>query len=107
ADAGGMFLENIAVRPDLQSRGLGRQFMAFVERNARERDLDAVHLYTNEAMAENLDFYARLGFREVGRRTEDGYRRVYLRKPLTPLHIRPVSTGDRAWIEERIVAWWA
>ena len=82
-DEEGMFLENIAVHPDAQGQGLGRQLMAFVEEAARARNLPAIHLYTNEAMTENLAFYTRLGYEETGRRTEDGYRRVFFRKQLT------------------------
>lgn len=81
-DDEGMFLENIAVHPDFQGRGLGRELMAFVERLAREQGLAGVHLYTNEAMTENLAFYPRLGYQEIGRRAEDGYRRVFFLKRL-------------------------
>jgi ribosomal protein S18 acetylase RimI-like enzyme len=41
-----------------------------------------VRLYTNEVMVENLAFYQRLGFVEVERRMDEGYRRVFLRKSL-------------------------
>ena len=81
-DADGLFLENIAVRPDCQGQGLGRELMDFVETSAREQCLPAVHLYTNEVMIENLAFYTRLGFEEMDRREEDGYRRVFFRKIL-------------------------
>lgn len=77
-----LFLENIAIHPDEQGRGLGRRLMAFVDAHARALGLGAVELYTNEAMTENLAFYPRLGFVEVDRRTEDGFRRVFMRKTL-------------------------
>ena len=35
-------------------------------------------------MTENLAIYARLGYRETGRRTEDGYHRVFMEKLLAP-----------------------
>lgn len=79
-----LFLENIAVHPDYQGRGLGRLLMAYVEQAAHKQGLGEIQLYTNEAMTENLAFYTRLGFIEVDRRNEDGYRRVYLRKRLNP-----------------------
>ncbi|MGI8549559.1 MAG: GNAT family N-acetyltransferase [Dehalococcoidia bacterium] len=81
-----LFLENIAVHPDYQGKGLGRQLMAWVEQRAADRNLAEIRLYTNEAMHENLDFYRRLGYEEVDRRLEDGFRRVFMRKllPRTP-----------------------
>lgn len=77
-----MFVENVAVDPDFQGRGLGRILMAFVEQQARKEQLDEIYLYTNELMTENLFFYQRLGFTEEARRMHDGYRRVFLRKIL-------------------------
>jgi len=56
--------------------------LVFAERRAREAGLAALDLYTNEAMRENLALYSRLGFVEVGRRDDAGYRRVFLRKTL-------------------------
>ena len=34
-------------------------------------------------MTENQAIYARLGYVEIGRQSEDGYRRIYMEKPLT------------------------
>jgi hypothetical protein len=41
-------------------------------------------LYTNAAMSENLALYPRLGYREVDRRRDAGFDRVFFAKP-TPL----------------------
>jgi ribosomal protein S18 acetylase RimI-like enzyme len=78
-----LFVENIAVHPDEQGRGLGRLLMAAADDRARVLGLGAVELYTNEAMTENLAFYPRLGFVEVERRLDDGFRRVFMRKTLS------------------------
>ena len=78
-----MFVDNVAVDPRCQGRGLGRQLLAFAEQQARSSGLAEVRLYTNEAMTENLAFYARLGFEETRRRFDDGYNRVFLRKMLS------------------------
>jgi ribosomal protein S18 acetylase RimI-like enzyme len=75
-------LENVAVEPACQGRGYGRALIAFAERRAAILGLSGVALYTNEAMVENLRLYPSLGFRETGRRVEDGYRRVFFRKVL-------------------------
>ena len=77
-----MFVENIAVTPRFQGQGWGQMLMAFVEQESREAQLHEIRLYTNELMAENLRFYQKLGFEEEGRRVEDGYHRVFLRKGL-------------------------
>jgi N-acetylglutamate synthase-like GNAT family acetyltransferase len=80
---GALLLENVAVAPARQGRGIGRELIAFAERQARELGLAEVTLYTNEQMTENLLFYPALGFEETGRRVEDGYARVYFRKRLS------------------------
>lgn len=77
-----LFVENVAVAPDFQGHGLGRYLIAHAEAEARRRGCPEIRLYTNEAMVENLRFYARLGFEESHRTVEDGYRRVYLTKAL-------------------------
>ena len=77
-----MFVDNVAVAPGHQGRGLGRELVAFAEEKAAEHGLPEIRLYTNEKMHENLDIYARLGFEETGRRLDGGYRRVFMRKRL-------------------------
>jgi hypothetical protein len=39
-------------------------------------------LVTHEVMTENRAIYAHFGYTEVGRRAEDGYRRIYMEKSL-------------------------
>ena len=77
-----LLLENVAVAPGQRGRGLGRALIAFAEERARAAGLDAVTLYTNERMTENLTLYPALGYTETGRGVEDGYARVYFRKPV-------------------------
>ena len=78
-----LFVENVAVLPERQGHGLGRELMAFAEDHARAAGLAEVALYTNQKMTENLRFYAALGYVETGRRSEDGFARVFLCKALT------------------------
>jgi len=81
-----MLLDNIAVSPDAQGRGHGRMLLAFAERAARDAGYEAIRLYTNEAMVENIALYSRIGFVETHRIEEKGLRRVYMVKALaTPL----------------------
>lgn len=79
---GHLFVENVAVDPGWQNRGLGRRLMAFAEATARQRGLPILRLYTNVRMTENMPFYRGLGFIETGRRHEDGFDRVYFEKEL-------------------------
>ncbi len=46
--------------------------------------LPRLTLYTHEVMTENQAIYAHLGYRETGRRTENGYHRVFMHKELPP-----------------------
>jgi ribosomal protein S18 acetylase RimI-like enzyme len=81
AEDGHIMLENVAVLPRAAGRGVGKKLIGFCENAARQRGMN-VHLYTNEKMTENLSIYPRLGYVEVGRRTEDGFNRVYFEKTL-------------------------
>jgi ribosomal protein S18 acetylase RimI-like enzyme len=76
-------LDNIAVAPDAQGRGLGRALIAFAENQARGAGYTEVKLYTHVMMTENIALYTRLGFRETGRVEEKGFSRVYMTKRLT------------------------
>ena len=77
-----LLIENIAVHPAAQGTGLGTALMRFAEQQARQHNLPRLTLYTHELMTENQAIYAHLGYREVDRRSEDGYRRIYLEKML-------------------------
>ena len=83
AEAGeGFLLDNVAIAPDQQGKGLGRALLEYAEAEARRRGFDSIYLYTQEIMTENLALYRRIGYVEYARRTEFGLSRVYLRKPL-------------------------
>ena len=75
-----MLLDNVAVKPDLQGSGFGRQLIEFAEDRARQSGYDEIQLYTNALMHENLAMYARLGYQEFSRRRDSGFDRVFFRK---------------------------
>jgi ribosomal protein S18 acetylase RimI-like enzyme len=77
-----LLIENVAVHPGAQGRGLGRDLLGFAEREATRRGLTRMALVTHEVMTENQAIYAHFGYTEVGRRAEDGYRRIYMEKSL-------------------------
>jgi ribosomal protein S18 acetylase RimI-like enzyme len=74
------FIDDIAVDPAKQGRGLGRRLLEHAFDEAPRHGASAVTLYTNVAMTENLALYARLGFVETHRAMEQGFDRVYLRR---------------------------
>ena len=78
-----LLLENVAVRPAAQGRGIGTRLLALAEDQARSLQLSEIRLYTNEAMTENLAYYPRRGYAETHRAGQDGFRRVFFRKRLS------------------------
>jgi len=83
-DGDSLLIENIALAPAAQGRGLGRRLMEFAERQAAGLGFSLLTLYTNEVMVENIAIYTRLGYHETARRLVDGYQRVYMEKRLYP-----------------------
>jgi len=75
-------VNNLVVDPSAQGRGYSRVLMDHAEDMARAQGLAAVTLFTNEKMHENIALYTKIGFTETGRKTEDGFNRVFFRKSL-------------------------
>lgn len=80
---GSIKVNNLVVDSAAQGRGYGKLLMGFAEDVARERGREALALFTNEKMTENIVLYPKMGFVEVERKVEDGYSRVYFRKTLS------------------------
>lgn len=78
-------LNNVAVHPRWQGRGVGRALIAFAEESAREQGVAELRLYTHVTMTENIARYARVGFVETHRAREDGFERVFMRKLVAAL----------------------
>ena len=79
---GYLLVENVAVQPAAQGRGIGTRLLALAEEHARSLGLGEIRLYTNEAMTENLGYYPRHGYAETRRARQDGFHRVFFRKPV-------------------------
>ena len=77
-----LLLDNIAIAPDRQGRGLGRRLLTFTESEALRRGYREIRLYTHQTMIENQRLYALIGYEETGRGSEAGYDRVFMPKPL-------------------------
>jgi len=79
-----LLVENVAVRPELQGRGIGQALLAFAEEEAARHGLSALRLYTHEKMASNVALYLKLGYVETGREPVSVGSRVHLRKVIPP-----------------------
>jgi len=80
---GGLLLDNVAIHPDCQGRGLGRRLVAFAEDEARRLGHRSIDLYSHVTMTESIALYVSLGYLEFDRRVVRGYDRVYMRKTLS------------------------
>ena len=58
-----LLVENVAVSPSFQGRGLGRKLMEHAEMLARELGFGKIRLYTNQRFAGNIALYLKLGYR--------------------------------------------
>ncbi|WP_369134076.1 GNAT family N-acetyltransferase [Modestobacter sp. I12A-02662] len=75
-------IENVAVHPRVQGRGLGHRLLAFAEHEAHRLGLPAMRLYTHERMTSNLRLYLATGYVESCREDLGAGHLVHLRKPL-------------------------
>ena len=62
AEPEAMLIENVAVSPACQGRGLGRRLMAHAERLAAAMGYGEIRLYTNARFVDNVALYRRLGY---------------------------------------------
>ncbi len=79
----GMLLDNVAVHPEHQGKGLGHRLIELAESETRNQGYAHLDLYTHECMTENIEMYKRIGYVETECRMEHGYSRVYMRKVLS------------------------
>lgn len=76
-----LWVDNLAVHPDAQGRGLGRALLRFAEDEAARLGLPEVRLLTNERYTSNIAMYTRYGYRETHREPYLGTDLVHFRKP--------------------------
>ena len=62
AEPEALLIENVAVSPACQNRGLGRRLMAHAEGLAAAMGYGEIRLYANARFVENVTFYQRLGY---------------------------------------------
>lgn len=57
-----LWIENVAVVPEAQGRGIGQRLLAHAEHRAAERGCFEARLLTNGAFQANVSLYRRLGY---------------------------------------------
>ena len=62
-----LFIYNVAISPQYQKQGLGRQLLVWAEKEANRSGYKEIHLYTNALFEENIRLYERLGYVETAR----------------------------------------
>jgi ribosomal protein S18 acetylase RimI-like enzyme len=77
-----LLIENVAVSPPFQRRGLGRKLMAQAEKVAASLGFSEIKLYTNKLFAENVRLYAKLGYRLDREEALKGGIVVHMSKPI-------------------------
>jgi len=57
-----LLIENVAVSPSFQGRGLGRKLLAHAEQVTVFLGLSEIKLYTNKLFTENVQLYTKFGY---------------------------------------------
>ena len=81
-----LLIENVAVAPPYQGRGLGRKLMAHAEKPAASLGFGEIKLYTNKLFAENIRLYGKLGYRVDSEEEFKGGIVVHMSKPIRSSH---------------------
>jgi ribosomal protein S18 acetylase RimI-like enzyme len=68
-ETGHLVIENIAVRPDQQGKGIGDRLLRHAEVVAASMNMREVRLITNVTMVSNIAFYSKRGYQDYDRRT--------------------------------------
>jgi ribosomal protein S18 acetylase RimI-like enzyme len=77
-----LWIENVAVKPERQGEGIGRQLLANAERRAMAAGRAETRLVTNAAFEANVALYEKTGYLIVERAPFMGGTAVYMSKKL-------------------------
>ncbi len=83
-----LWIENVAVRPEEQGKGLGRKLLAHAERKAIEAGRFESKLLTNAEFKANIALYEKCGYATLRREPFMGGTTVYMGKRLAVLETR-------------------
>ncbi|MDP2697568.1 GNAT family N-acetyltransferase [Thalassospira sp.] len=77
-----LLIENIAIAPACQGKGLGRKLLNHAEQVAQSLGHSEIRLYTNKLFAENVEIYLKTGYKIDREETWTGGIIVHMRKSL-------------------------
>jgi ribosomal protein S18 acetylase RimI-like enzyme len=77
-----LFIENVAVSPARQGRGIGRRLLAHAEQKACDRGVPEIRLATNSAFESNIRLYLSIGYRIDRREPFMGGTAVYMSRKI-------------------------
>jgi GNAT superfamily N-acetyltransferase len=84
-----LWIENVAVRPEHQGMGFGRQLLARAESTAKQAGRTELRLLTNAAFEANVVLYEKTGYVVVEREPFMGGTTLYMRKVVGPAAAQP------------------
>ena len=68
-----VYLDRLAVDPEVRCRGIARRLIEAVEAHARATGAARITLGVRLALQHNIDYFRRWGFVETGRQAHDGF----------------------------------
>lgn len=83
-EADHLLIENVAVSPDFQGRGLGGQLLKHAEKLACDQGYGELRLYTNQKFASNVALYLHVGYRIDRETVGPRGTTVYMSKTVNP-----------------------
>jgi GNAT superfamily N-acetyltransferase len=91
-----LLVENVAIAPDFQGRGLGSRLLTHADGLARSLGRERLRLYTNKRFTENIRLYLRLGYAaESEEDVGQGTIRVHMSKTLASTTAAHGAPPDR------------
>ncbi len=89
-----IFIDNLAVRTEFQSKGISAQMGRMLEEWGRDNSVFCIKTYTNALMTENVNLYRIGGYRISHRIVENGFDRVYMEKRIVAKETFPYFFSD-------------
>ena len=87
-----LWIENVAVAPEWQGKGFGSLLLDYAERRALQSGRTQIRLLTNQALAANLELYAKRGYSVERTEPFRGGAAVHMSKRIEP----PQAGAERA-----------